>query len=42
MSGRAGRPQHDVLGESIIITSHRELHWSDTEATQDSEAELGG
>ena len=27
MSGRAGRPQHDVLGEAIIITSHRELHY---------------
>jgi pre-mRNA-splicing helicase BRR2 len=27
MSGRAGRPQHDILGESIILTSHRELHY---------------
>ena len=27
MSGRAGRPQHDVLGEAIILTSHAELHY---------------
>ena len=27
MSGRAGRPQHDVMGEAIILTSHKELHY---------------
>lgn len=26
MAGRAGRPQYDVLGEAIILTSHKELH----------------
>lgn len=27
MQGRAGRPQYDSVGEGIIITSHKELHY---------------
>lgn len=27
MQGRAGRPQYDVMGDAIVITSHRELSY---------------